>query len=135
MIFDKYKFYRLPNKDWCCIVFGVKSIYGNVRGVNSGIVVEDSQHPSFISSVKIVLTQHKRFKKMKPTLVSGGEWYFMGCFIQRQDIRPSAEPFHVFQDNKDQTSVGSCFTFTEAKKICRLNKVDKPLIGLRALIT
>ena len=60
MIFNKHKFYKLSNNDWCCIVYGVRKIYGNVHGVNRELMVEESQSLSFITCARIVLTKHKR---------------------------------------------------------------------------
>lgn len=72
MKFDRHNFYRLPNNDWCCIVYGVRKIYGNVHGVNRGLVVEDSQSKLFFTCARIVLKKHKRIriKKKKRTLNS-----------------------------------------------------------------
>lgn len=60
MIFDRHNFYRLPNMDWCCVVYGVRKIYGNVHGVNRGLVVEDSQSKSFFACARVVLQKHER---------------------------------------------------------------------------
>lgn len=64
--------------------------------------------------------------QVKPIKIEEGEWLFMGCFIQKQP-RPSLPLYHIFQDNEEQVTVGTSYTFIEAKKIAMLNKVDNPI--------
>ena len=63
---------------------------------------------------------------LKLTQIETGEWLYKGCFIQKQN-HPSLMPYHVFQDTETQQTVGTCYTFTEAKKLCELYKVDNPI--------
>lgn len=70
---------------------------------------------------------------MKPVLISSGEWWFKGCFIQKQE-HPKLKPYFVFKDTEDQESVDTCFTFAEAKKLCILNEVKKYKNGFKAFI-
>jgi len=58
----------------------------------------------------------------KPIQIDVDEWWFKGCFIQRQ-IHPNLHPYHVFKDTKNQEAVGTCITFTGAKRLCCLNEV------------
>lgn len=69
----------------------------------------------------------------KPILVCIDEWYFKGCFIQKQE-HPMLKPFHVFQDTEEQRTVGTCFTFSEAKTLCKQNEVKEPCIGIKNLL-
>lgn len=62
MIFDKHRFYKIPNGEWCAVIYGVRKIYGNVHGVNRGLVFEDT-HKSFITFAKRLLSTHKRYKR------------------------------------------------------------------------
>lgn len=50
------------------------------------------------------------------------EWWFKGCFIQEQ-FNPKLKPYYVFKDTENQETIGSCYTFLEAKKLCKLNEV------------
>lgn len=68
-------------------------------------------------------------KQDTPILIEIDEWYFHGCFIQKND-HPKLLPFTVFTDTKNQEVVGNCYTFAEAKKLCILNTVTEPFIGL-----
>lgn len=52
------------------------------------------------------------------------EWLFCGCFIQKQN-HPNLLPYFIFKNTKEQEHCGVCFTMTEAKKIAKLNKVEK----------
>ena len=65
----------------------------------------------------------------KPVKIEEGEWYYKGCFIQKQD-HPLLRRFIVFQDTKKQKIVGGCFCFNEAKKLCVENEVINPELGL-----
>lgn len=66
----------------------------------------------------------------KPIQIETSEWWFMGCFIQKQnDIRHDLIPYHVFKDDEIQETVGVCHTFSEAKRLCILYQVDNPVSG------
>lgn len=56
------------------------------------------------------------------------EWWFLGCFIQKQ-IHPQLKPYHVFKDSEAQETIGACNTFAEAKKMCVLNKNTNYKLG------
>lgn len=68
--------------------------------------------------------------KEKPIQIEVGEWYYKGCFIQDQSSSPHDLPkYHVFQDTDEQMTVGTCWTFTEAKRLCVINEVKNPVSG------
>ena len=67
----------------------------------------------------------------QPQQIEDGEWYFMGCFIQKQ-THPQLLPYVVFKDDETQSHVGVCCTMKEARQMCLLNKVESPKIGLLA---
>jgi hypothetical protein len=69
----------------------------------------------------------------KPIQIEIGEWWFNGCFIQKQ-IHPKLKPYHVFKDTEQQENIGTCFTFKEAKKLCNLNRVKDFKHGYKAFI-
>jgi len=58
----------------------------------------------------------------EPKQIDPQEWWFKGCFIQKQP-HPLLDPFHVFQDTEEQKTVGTCDTFAQAKKLCTLHEV------------
>lgn len=58
--------------------------------------------------------------------ISDGEWLYNGNFIQKQN-HPLLRPFHVFNDTKEQMTVGVCYTFNEAIIIANKNKIKNPL--------
>lgn len=62
-----------------------------------------------------------------PKQIEVGEWLYYGCFIQKQQ-HPDLAPYVVFKNDKPQTHVGTAYTFTEAKKLCRLNEVKEEYV-------
>lgn len=66
--------------------------------------------------------------------IENGEWWYRGCFIQKQNIRLSIKPYHVFKDTEDQETIDTCNTFTEAKKLCRNNEVKEFKYGYKSFI-
>ena len=58
----------------------------------------------------------------KPIQIEIDEWWFKGCFIQKQ-MNPNIKPYHIFKDTEQQDTIGTCFTFAEAKQLCNLNEV------------
>jgi hypothetical protein len=58
----------------------------------------------------------------KPIKIETNEWWFKGCFIQKQ-FHPELKPYHVFKDTEKQETVDSCLTFGEAKSLCKLHEV------------
>ena len=68
-----------------------------------------------------------------PIQIEEGEWWLKGCFIQKQ-IHPLLKPYHVFRDTENQETIGTCFTFTEAKKLCNLNEVKDFKQGYKAFL-
>ncbi|MBT3209885.1 MAG: hypothetical protein HN347_16195 [Bacteroidetes bacterium] len=64
----------------------------------------------------------------KPKQLEVGEWWFKGCFIQKQN-HPKLLKYHVFKDTVNQETVCACQTFTEAKALCRMNEVKYPHSG------
>jgi hypothetical protein len=63
---------------------------------------------------------------MKPIKIENDEWLYKGCFIQKQ-THPKLKPYHIFQDTKNKTTVGTCYTFFEAKKIAEIYEVKNPI--------
>ena len=69
----------------------------------------------------------------KPIKIEGDEWWFKGCFIQKQS-NPELKPYHVFKDTENQETVDTCFTFSEAKKLCVFNEVKDFKHGYKAFL-
>jgi len=67
-------------------------------------------------------------KKVK---IEVGEWYYCGCYIQEQN-HPSLCKYVVFKDYATQTHVDTASTMACAMLLCRKNKVDNPVNGLKA---
>ena len=58
----------------------------------------------------------------KPKPIELGEWLFKGCFIQ-ESVQPKlVGKYGVFKNNENQDHVGRCFTFVEAKRLCKENE-------------
>ena len=68
-----------------------------------------------------------------PIQIENVEWWFKGFFIQKQS-HPLLNPFHVFQDTEEQKTVGTCQTFTKAKKLCELNEVKDYKNGYKVFL-
>lgn len=60
--------------------------------------------------------------KDKPKQIDSEEWLFKGCFIQKSTHPKLVGKYEVFKNNEEQTHVGRCYTFTEAKKLCIENE-------------
>lgn len=56
------------------------------------------------------------------TQIEVGEWLYKGCFIQEFEHPKLIGKYEVFKNDRSQTHVGRCFTFTEAKKLCEENE-------------
>ena len=69
----------------------------------------------------------------KPIQLTDGEWWFNGCFIQKQ-THSRLKHYYVFKDTEQQETVDSCFTFAEAKKLCILNEVKNYKQGYKAFL-
>jgi hypothetical protein len=69
----------------------------------------------------------------KPELISIGEWWYKGCFIQIQE-HPMLSKYVVFKDTKDQEHVGCCSTMSEAKRLCEKNEVVDYKLGVKSFI-
>lgn len=67
----------------------------------------------------------------KPIGIEVGEWYFKGCFIQKQE-HPMLSRYVVFQDTILAMVVGTVSTFAKAKKLCIENEVKEPHLGLKS---
>lgn len=59
--------------------------------------------------------------KEKPKQIGLDEWIYKGCFIQ-ESTHPHIGRYEVFKNDKPQTHIGRCYTFTEAKKLCEKNE-------------
>jgi hypothetical protein len=58
----------------------------------------------------------------KPRQIEVGEWLYKGCFIQEFKHHLLIGKYEVFKNNAEQTHVGRCYTFIEAKNLCRENE-------------
>lgn len=58
----------------------------------------------------------------RPTQIEEGEWYYKGCFIQKQSY-PSLLKYHVFKDNESQDTISTCSTMSYAILLCNDNEV------------
>jgi len=58
----------------------------------------------------------------KPKQIEVGEWLYKGCFIQESEHPKLIGKYEVFKNNKPQSHVGRCYTFTEAKRLCKENE-------------
>lgn len=70
-------------------------------------------------------------KQIKKVQIEVGEWYYCGCYIQQQN-HPSLCKYVVFKDDATQTHVGTSNSMVYAMELCRQNKVDNPVNGLKA---
>jgi len=59
---------------------------------------------------------------MKPRQIEVGEWLYKGCFIQVSEHPKLTGKYEVFKNDKPQSHVGRCYTFTEAKILCKENE-------------
>ena len=66
----------------------------------------------------------KRLQRVlsKPQQIETGEWLYKGCFIQKSQHPNLMGKYSVFKNNKTQDNVGRCYTFSEAKKLCKANE-------------
>jgi hypothetical protein len=70
---------------------------------------------------------------IRPIQIEVGEWWYKGCFIQRQ-THPKLKPYHVFKDTETQETIGDCFSFNEAKNLCELNGVKEYKYGSNSFL-
>ena len=70
----------------------------------------------------------------KPVQIEVDEWWFKGCFIQKQN-HPKLKLYYVFKDTEDQESIDSCYNFIEAKKLCNLYQVKNFKQGCETFIS
>ena len=66
----------------------------------------------------------------KPRQVEAGEWIYMGCFIQESQLPKLVGKYEVFKNDADQTHLGRCCTFREAKKLCEKNPCSSNSVKL-----
>jgi len=69
----------------------------------------------------------------KPIQIEEGEWWFKGCFIQKQD-HPMLSKYVVFKDTEEQEVIDTASTMSEAKKLCIDNEVVDYKHGYKAFI-
>ena len=62
----------------------------------------------------------------KPVQIEDGEWYYKGCFIQKQ-THPSLMKYHIFKDTKSQATISFCGAFLQAIAICNKYEVKNPI--------
>jgi len=60
--------------------------------------------------------------KEKPKQIEVGEWLYKGCFIQESTHPQLIGKYEVFKNDKQQSHVGRCYTFAEAKRLCVENE-------------
>lgn len=60
--------------------------------------------------------------KEKLRQIEVGEWLYKGCFIQKSKHPKLVGNYEVFKNNKQQSHVGRCYTFMEAKRLCVENE-------------
>lgn len=70
---------------------------------------------------------------VKPIAIEVGEWWYKGCFIQKQD-HPMLSKYVVFKDTELQETVGTCGTMVEAKRLCVDNEVVDYKLGFKSFI-
>jgi hypothetical protein len=70
---------------------------------------------------------------MKPVQIEIGEWWYKGCFIQKQE-HPELLPWLVFKDNFAQSHVGVTTSFASAKKLAERNEVTTPHLGYQTFL-
>lgn len=58
----------------------------------------------------------------KPKQIEVGEWLYKGCFIQESSHPQLIGKYEVFKNNENQDHVGRCYTFAEAKRLCKENE-------------
>lgn len=58
----------------------------------------------------------KEFCKHKPIPVETGEWWYYGCFFQKNE-HPSLLSYCVFQDSETEMVIGSTNSFVRAKEL------------------
>lgn len=69
----------------------------------------------------------------KPIKIGLDEWWYKGCFIQKQ-FNPLLKKYHVFKDTEIQETISTCHSFTEAKKLCILNEVKDYKFGYETFL-
>lgn len=100
---------------------GVKDIVCNVYG---STISEAKMNAKIIANA---LNKYK--SKEKPVQIEIGEWLYKGNFIQEQN-HPELPKFRIFGADKEQTHVGTCNTFAQAKNIAELNENKEPYYTL-----
>jgi hypothetical protein len=58
------------------------------------------------------------------------EWLYKGCFIQESRHPKLVGKYEIFKNDTQQTHVGRCYTFTEAKRLCIENECTENIIIL-----
>jgi len=71
--------------------------------------------------------------RMKPKQIENGEWYYKGCFIQKQ-THPLLLKYHVFKDTEAQETISTCSTLKEAISLCDANEVETPFLGINSFL-
>jgi hypothetical protein len=80
-----------------------------------------------------MITQYRDAFINKPVLIEGEEWWYMGCFIQKQN-HPDIHPYVVFKDNDQQTHIGTSIDFNGAKDLCKNNRNTRYKLGIEDLL-
>lgn len=65
----------------------------------------------------------------KPKQIEVGEYLYKGCFIQESTHSKLIGKYEVFKNDKPQSHVGRCYTFTEAKKLCVENECTENVLS------
>lgn len=70
-------------------------------------------------------------KTKKPVQIEMQEWWYKGCFIQKQ-IHPQLARYVIFADTEGQEHIDTAHTFNEAKKIASNNEVKNYKLGVES---
>lgn len=76
----------------------------------------------------------RKYYHSTPFQIEGDEWYFKGCFIQKNSHPNLFGKYEVFADDEQQTHIGRFTSFANAKKACKANEVKNPFIGILKII-
>ena len=66
--------------------------------------------------------------------IEDGEWWYKGCFIQKQSHPKLYGNYVVFADTEAQTHIGRTMTFLEAVKLAEENEVKEYKLGAMSFL-
>lgn len=119
------------------IADGLLALAKTIDEKGAGTLPDNIQHYDVICAIgaskarlEILLD---KLESPQPQQIEDGEWYFMGCFIQKQN-HPQLLPYVVFKDNETQSHVGVFTSFKDAKQACKDNEAKEPKYGLKSFM-